>query len=186
MTKEDDIIRGFQWVKDNVGAVHILINNAGVAKSGTLLDGSTEEWKTTLELNILGLCIATREAVKVMREEGIDGHIVHINSVLGHIYTKLFNVYSASKHGVTALTETLRQELNDIGSKIKISVCKNSVNKKLDVKKSFLFFRVLVQVWLKVKQLSLSLVKYLIWRRKMLLMLYNMFYLHHLTCKYMN
>lgn len=122
MTKEEDVVRGFAWTKDNVGPVHILINNVGTATPGSLLDGTTQEWQRTLDLNVLGLCIATREATKIMREQGIDGHVVHINSVLGHIYTKAFNVYSASKHAVTALTETLRQELNAIGSKIKISV----------------------------------------------------------------
>lgn len=122
MTKEDDILKGFQWVKDNVGPVHVLVNNAGTATQGSLLDGSTSEWKTTLDLNVLGLCIATREATKVMREQGIAGHVIHINSVLGHTCTKAFNVYCASKHAVTALTETLRQELNAEGSKIKISV----------------------------------------------------------------
>lgn len=125
MTKEEDILRGFQWVKEKVGPIHILVNNAGVATHGTLLDGTTEEWKKTLDLNVLGLCIATREATKVMREQGIDGHVIHINSVLGHYNTKMFNVYSASKHAVTALTETLRQELNDIKSKIKVTVGKD-------------------------------------------------------------
>lgn len=122
MTKEEDIIRGFEWTKENVGPVHILVNNAGTAFQGNLLDGDTQAWKTTLDLNVLGLCIATREAIKIMREQGIDGHVVHINSVFGHIAKGVLNVYCASKHAVTALTETLRHELNAIGSKIKISV----------------------------------------------------------------
>lgn len=122
MTKEEDIKRAFQWTTDNVGVIHILINNAGTARPGTLLDGETTEWKTVLDLNVLGLCIATREATKIMREKKIDGHVVHINSVLGHYTTKAFNVYSATKFAVTALTDTLRQELNEIGSKIKITV----------------------------------------------------------------
>lgn len=57
-----------------------------------------------------------------MREKEIDGHVVHINSVLGHQAGKAMNVYCGSKHAVTALTETLRQELNALGSKIKITV----------------------------------------------------------------
>lgn len=59
-----------------------------------------------------------------MREKGVDGHVVHINSVLGHqvLQVPKFNVYPASKFAVTALTETLRRELLEIGSKIKITV----------------------------------------------------------------
>lgn len=54
----------------------------------------------------------------------VDGHIVHINSISGHKILNIpyLSVYPASKHAVTALTETLRQELNSIGSKIKITV----------------------------------------------------------------
>lgn len=122
MTKEEDILRGFQWTKENVGPVHILVNNAGLATTGTLLDGETAEWKNVLDVNVLGLCIATREATRVMRQEGIDGHVVHINSVFGHKAVGVYNVYSATKHAVGALTETLRQELNAAGSKIKITV----------------------------------------------------------------
>jgi NAD(P)-dependent dehydrogenase (short-subunit alcohol dehydrogenase family) len=73
---------------------------------------------------LLGLCIATREAVKVMKVNKIDGHIIHINSVSGHGVPNVpgVNVYAASKHAVTALTETLRQEFNHPGLKIKITV----------------------------------------------------------------
>ncbi|RZC34884.1 adh short domain containing protein [Asbolus verrucosus] len=58
-----------------------------------------------------------------MRANNIDGHIVHINSIAGHKVPNFpgINVYPASKYAVTALTETLRQELNQLGSKIKIS-----------------------------------------------------------------
>ena len=59
-----------------------------------------------------------------MKENKIDGHIIHINSTLGHkvVSQRYSNVYPASKYAVTALTETLRQELNHLGLKIKISV----------------------------------------------------------------
>lgn len=124
ISKEDDILNAFEWIKKNVGPVHILINNAGTARADLLIEGDTEKWKTVLDLNVLGLCIATREAVKNMRENNVDGHIIHINSLAGHSVPPFagVNIYPASKFAVTALTETLRQELNSIGSKIKITV----------------------------------------------------------------
>lgn len=125
MTKEEDILQAFEWTKKNLGPVHILVNNAGGAALTTnLFDGDTQHWKRVLDLNVLGLCIATREAVKNMRANNVDGHIIHINSVGGHKVPNIpnLNVYPASKFAVTALTETLRQELNSIGSKIKITV----------------------------------------------------------------
>ncbi|XP_068892412.1 farnesol dehydrogenase-like [Tenebrio molitor] len=129
--KEDEIQEGFIWTSDNLGPVHILINCAGIGQETTLWNGDTEKWKKTFDTNVMGLCIATREAVKIMKAEKIDGHIIHINSYAGHVVPNFprVNVYAASKYAVTALTETLRQELNQLGVKIKItSVSPGRVN----------------------------------------------------------
>ncbi|XP_023312927.1 farnesol dehydrogenase-like, partial [Anoplophora glabripennis] len=123
MTKQEEIQEAFKWIKENVGPVNILINNAGINRKTTIIDGNIEDWKKVLDTNILGLAVASREAIKVMQEHLIDGHIVNINSVSGHQVSSLpfLNVYPASKYAVTALTETLRKELVAIKSKIKIS-----------------------------------------------------------------
>ncbi|KAF2893590.1 hypothetical protein ILUMI_12586 [Ignelater luminosus] len=123
VSKEEDILKAFQWVKDNLGPVHILVNNAGFARATNLIDGNTKFWKEVFDTNVLGLCMATREAVKDMRANNVDGHIIHMNSIAGHYVPNIanMNVYAATKHAITALTETLRQELNSIGSKIKIT-----------------------------------------------------------------
>ncbi|KAJ3660778.1 hypothetical protein Zmor_005209 [Zophobas morio] len=123
VTKEEDILAAFDWTSKNLGPVHILINNAGIVQQTTLVEGETEKWKKVFDTNVLGLCVATREAVKVMKANKIDGHIIHINSIAGHSAINIpgVNVYPASKHAVTALTETLRQELNHLGLKIRIT-----------------------------------------------------------------
>lgn len=128
MTKEEDILSAFKWTKDNLGPVHVLINNAGIARDTNLVEGDTKLWKQVLDTNILGLCVATREAVKEMRKNDISGHVIHVNSILGHkvFYFPSVSVYSASKHAVTALTETLRQELNSFGSNINVTVMKKT------------------------------------------------------------
>lgn len=126
MTSEEDIIQAFQWVRAHVGTVHILINNAGVARAVNLMDGDTESFKKVLDTNVLGVAIATREAVQSMMETKVNGHIVNINCICGH-YVPILpnnNMYPASKHAVTAMTETLRQELFQQGIKIKVSVRK--------------------------------------------------------------
>ncbi|XP_068900161.1 farnesol dehydrogenase-like [Tenebrio molitor] len=123
VTKEDNILEAFKWVVENVGPVHILINNAGLTKLTNLTDGSTEMWREVFDVNVLALCICTREAVKVMKEHDIDGHIVHLNSIAGHVVHNVpsFNVYPASKFAVTALTESLRLELVHQKSRIKVT-----------------------------------------------------------------
>lgn len=83
-------------------------------------------WNTTFQVNVLGLCICTREAVKSMMKHRIDGHVFHINSIVGHKFVAMpqpiLNVYPATKHSVTALTEGLRCEMNHHGLKIKVTV----------------------------------------------------------------
>ncbi|CAH1179294.1 unnamed protein product [Phaedon cochleariae] len=123
MSKEEDILNAFEWVDRNLGPVSILINNAGVILDTNIVEGDTKLWKETLDINVLGTCIATRETVKRMRQNDIDGHIFNINSVGGHRapYFSFSNVYPASKHAVTALTETTLKELDSLGLRIKIT-----------------------------------------------------------------
>ncbi|GJQ81085.1 hypothetical protein Trydic_g9926, partial [Trypoxylus dichotomus] len=123
VTVEGDILAAFKWTKENLGPVHILVNNAGISKNTTLSEGDTESWKAVFETNVIGLCVATREAIKDMTENSTAGQIIHISSILGHYVAHVpkVNVYSASKFAVRALTETLRQELLTSGTKIRIS-----------------------------------------------------------------
>lgn len=125
VTKEEDILRAFKWTTDNVGVVHILINNAGVYHNTSLIDGDTNLWRNVIDTNLMGLCISTKEALRIMNLNNINGHIIHMNSIAGHKVISAdmpTNVYSASKFGVTALTEALRLELNNANSKIKVTV----------------------------------------------------------------
>ncbi|XP_049822303.1 farnesol dehydrogenase-like [Aethina tumida] len=123
VSKEEDIKNAFKWTSDNVGPVHILVNNAGFLNNNTLIDGDAEMWRQTFDVNVIGLLTATREAVNIMRANNIDGHIINLNSVAGHydIYFPKVNVYPATKHAVTNLTETLRKEFNDNKLKIKVT-----------------------------------------------------------------
>ncbi|KDR16000.1 farnesol dehydrogenase-like [Zootermopsis nevadensis] len=125
ITKEQDILNAFSWVKEHLGGVDVMVNNAGVAHQSFLADGETSEWRHMLEVNVLGLSICTREAICSMKEREVtDGHIVHINSISGHSLPQsptMFYMYGASKHAVTALTEGLRRELVNSNSKIRVT-----------------------------------------------------------------
>lgn len=124
LTKTQEIIDAFKKVEEEYGPVSILVNNAGVFEQTTLCDGGDiEKWKKTFEINVIALCIATKEAVAIMKKHKINGHIIHINSVAGHRPVNFVgeNVYPASKHAVTSLTESLRYELLKTGTKIKVT-----------------------------------------------------------------
>lgn len=124
ITVEEELLNVFKWISMNVGVVNILINNAGVYRDTNLIDGNSNEWKKVLMTNVFALSLATREAIKIMRQADIQGHIVNVNCLSGHrnLYYSNMNLYGASKHAVTALTETFRQELVLAKTGIKITV----------------------------------------------------------------
>lgn len=123
MSKEDEIRCAFKNSLDQHGPVNVLINNAGVLENTNLSCGDIMKWQKTVDINIMGLTVATKEAIKQMNDNKIDGHIVQFASILGHFIPKVpFNIYTASKHAVVALAESLRLELADANSKIKICV----------------------------------------------------------------
>jgi NADP-dependent 3-hydroxy acid dehydrogenase YdfG len=74
-----------------------------------------------LEVNVLALCICTREALTDMRGHGDTGHVIHISSMSGHRVPAGSGVYSATKYAVRSLTEGLRQELRAAGSAIRVT-----------------------------------------------------------------
>ncbi|XP_065892560.1 dehydrogenase/reductase SDR family member 11-like isoform X2 [Dysidea avara] len=122
--KEEDILSMMSAIKSQFGGADVCVNNAGLSHNSSLLSGTTEQWKEMLEVNVLGLCMMTREFIKQLRERNVDdGHVVHVNSIAGHGVANVSSLhfYSGTKFAVTALIEGLRKELRDLKSNIKIS-----------------------------------------------------------------
>lgn len=120
LRQESDILSFFNQIRQQWGSVDVLINNAGLGYKESLMDGRTEAWREMLEVNVLALCICTREAVQDMRRQG-KGHIVHISSMSGHRVPSASGVYAATKFAVRGLTEALRRELRADDLDIRIS-----------------------------------------------------------------
>ncbi|XP_055621038.1 farnesol dehydrogenase-like [Toxorhynchites rutilus septentrionalis] len=128
VNNEKDIIAALKWIDSTLGGADVLVNNAGVLKSTHLTSpGNTEMIRNVVETNIMGLIICSREAYRSMKKRNVAGHIVNMNSVVGHgvpvgVGTlNTYNVYPATKHAVTAITETLRIELMNDNSKVKVT-----------------------------------------------------------------
>lgn len=66
---EVQVAAAFKWIEDIHGGVDLLINNAGVLAKGLLTDdNNTNELRKIIETNIIGLCLCTREAIKLMKK----------------------------------------------------------------------------------------------------------------------
>ncbi len=122
---EAQILSFFAAVQARWGRLDVLINNAGLGHKESLMTGKTEAWREMWDVNVLALCICTREAVSLMQATGnspVDaGHIVHISSMSGHRVPAITGVYSATKFAVRSLSETLRRELREAHSHIRIT-----------------------------------------------------------------
>ncbi|XP_015518244.2 farnesol dehydrogenase isoform X1 [Neodiprion lecontei] len=124
LTKEEDILAAFRWIKAQWGGVDVLVNNAGVFKLSTLTNGHTEDWKHILDINVLAVCICTRESMQLM-EDREHCHVINICSVAGHripnLVPSFLHVYPASKHALRAISDSLRAECARNKRRIKVT-----------------------------------------------------------------
>ena len=120
VAKQADIQRLFAETKKAFGKLDILVNNAGIYEFAPLENVTAEHFHKQFDLNVLGLLLATQEAVKHFGPNG--GSIVNTSSVVSTLAVPNGAVYSATKAAVDAITRSLSQELGP--RKIRV----NSVN----------------------------------------------------------
>ncbi|CAD7079068.1 unnamed protein product [Hermetia illucens] len=127
VTSEDQVKDTFAWIETTFGGTNVLVNNAGVLSLGAELSGTdnTRAIRNTVETNIMGAVYCVREAFNSMRKCNIDGHVIIMNSIVGHGVpispVGALNIYPASKFAVTAMVETYRQEFANAGTKVKVT-----------------------------------------------------------------
>jgi 3-oxoacyl-[acyl-carrier protein] reductase len=92
------------------GAIHILVNNAGIAKDALFMRMKDEEWDDTLNTNLKGAALCARAVVRPMMKAR-EGAIINLSSVVGQMGNPGQAAYSASKAGLFGLTKTLAKEL---------------------------------------------------------------------------
>jgi 3-oxoacyl-[acyl-carrier protein] reductase len=115
-----DVQRVFAEAKKAFGRLDVLVNNAGIYEFAPLGDVTPEHFHKQFDLNVLGLLLASREAVRYFGPEG--GSIVNISSVVATAAPPNASVYSATKAAVDAVTRSLAKELGP--RKIRV----NSIN----------------------------------------------------------
>jgi NADP-dependent 3-hydroxy acid dehydrogenase YdfG len=116
---EQSARRLIETTKGEFGSVDVLVNNAGVMLLGPILGADVEHWQRMVNVNVLGLMYCTHAALPIMQEQG-SGHIVNVSSVAGRVARLGSGVYNATKWGVGAFSESLRQEALNYGVRVTI------------------------------------------------------------------
>jgi NADP-dependent 3-hydroxy acid dehydrogenase YdfG len=109
----------------DLGRLDIVVNNAGVMLLGPIVDAPVEEWERMIELNVTALLRVSHAALPHLLRAASDGprhvaDLVNISSVAGRRVTTGGGVYQATKHGVGAFSESLRQEVTARGVRVSL------------------------------------------------------------------
>jgi NADP-dependent 3-hydroxy acid dehydrogenase YdfG len=110
--------RGFvEAAHERLGRLDTLVNNAGVMLLGPVEQADSEDWRTMVNVNLLGLMYCTHAALPIMLGQE-SGDIVNISSVAGRFARAGNAVYAATKFGVGAFSEGLRNEVTERGVRV--------------------------------------------------------------------
>lgn len=133
VSKSDQVKDLAKRTLDNFGTIHLLFNNAGVGIPRLAWQYTLNDWEWILGVNLWGVIHGLRIFVPIMLDQGIEGYIVNTASIEGLGSRNPGGApYSVSKHGVIALSEVLRNNLEEIGAKVKVSVlCPGLVDTKI-------------------------------------------------------
>lgn len=119
VTSSGSVTKFVQDAAAELGGIHVLVNNAGLARGVARLEAVAEwEWKEMLGTNVEGVIRLTQACLPWMRKAGY-GHIVMLGSIAGHTAYEGGSIYCATKHAVKVFAQTLRLEL--CGEPIRVS-----------------------------------------------------------------
>ncbi|WP_052547310.1 3-oxoacyl-ACP reductase family protein [Enhygromyxa salina] len=108
---EDAVAAGVKRVTDELGGLHILVNNAGISIDGLLMRAKQEDLRRTLAVNLEGAVYCCKAAARYLLKAKDAGRIINVSSVVGETGNGGQSMYAASKAGLLGLTKSLAQEL---------------------------------------------------------------------------
>ncbi len=112
VTRSADLERLVGTAVDRFGGLDVLVNNAGIARTGLVSDLAVASWEEMIDVNLRGVLHGIAAALPVFRSQG-RGHLVTTVSTSGLKIAPTQAVYAATKNAVRTVLETLRQESTD-------------------------------------------------------------------------
>ncbi len=110
VTDEEQIKTLFEKAMAEYDRLDILVNNAGAFDGGPIAELSTEAWDKVIGVNLRAPFLCSREAMRIMKEQGDGGRIINIGSISAHRVRPHSAPYSASKFGIWGLTQVTALE----------------------------------------------------------------------------
>ena len=126
---EEDVAGVFATASEAFGRVDVLVNAAGIGRPGTIAATSLDEWRRVVDVNLTGVFLCCREAVRAMRLRG-GGVIVNVASELALVGAGEIAAYCASKGGVLQLTRAMAADHAREGIRVN-AVCPGPVDTPL-------------------------------------------------------
>jgi len=117
VTDEGQVRKMVEYTEDEFGPIDILVNNAAVKESSEFLEMSTNAFNRTVEVNLRGTFLCTREVSKSMQKSG-RGSIVNFSSTSGHRGEKYSVAYATTKAGILNFTRSVAKALADDGIRV--------------------------------------------------------------------
>jgi NAD(P)-dependent dehydrogenase (short-subunit alcohol dehydrogenase family) len=114
-------------VHEQLEAVDILMNNAGVGLGGGALHTSLEDWDWIIGINLRGVIHGCHYFLPAMVKRGRGGHVVNVSSMAGYFATEALTAYCTTKFGVLGFSEALREEVAPHGIGV-TAICPGIIN----------------------------------------------------------
>ena len=112
------------------GKIDILVNNAGIVYFKSIMDTTEEEWDNTIDTNLKGIFLFTKEVLPYILENKSDSIIINVSSGAGKSGFPNLSAYCASKFGVIGFTESIANEVADNNVKVMI-ICPGGEDTKM-------------------------------------------------------
>ena len=118
VTQADSVAAGFAQACAELGAPHIVVNNAGTAVRGPSVDVTEDDWRAVVDLNLSGVFRVAQAGARAMKAAGHGGSIINIASILGLRVRPQVASYAATKAAVVQLTHALALEWAELGIRV--------------------------------------------------------------------
>jgi len=109
VTDEKAVINAIQKIEKEVGAIDILVNNAGIIKRTPIIDMEVSDFKTVIDVDLVGPFIVSKNVAKGMIKRG-GGKIINICSMMSELGRDTVSAYAAAKGGLKMLTRSMATE----------------------------------------------------------------------------